>query len=219
MFIGHLAVGFASQRVAPRASLGLLLAAPLLPDLLWPIFLFTGWEQVRIDPGNTAFTPLDFVSYPYSHSLAADAVWAALLALAYWWYRRDRTGAVVLAAGVLSHWICDAVTHRPDMPLYPGGPVVGLGLWNSVAGTILVEAVLFTLGVWLYATATSARDRVGRYAFWGLVALLLLMYAAAAQGQPPPSVTALAAVGLGAWLFPLWGWWLDHHRAVVTVRS
>ena len=214
MFIGHFAVGFASKRVAPRASLGLLLLAPLLPDLLWPIFLFTGWEQVRIDPGNTAFTPLDFVSYPYSHSLAADAVWAALLALACWWYTRDRAGSVVLAAGVLSHWICDAVTHRPDMPLYPGGPVVGLGLWNSVAGTILVEAVLFALGVWVYATTTSARDRVGRYAFWGLAALLSLLYAGAAHGQPPPSVTALAAVGLGAWLFPLWGWWLDRRREV-----
>ena len=111
------------------------------------------------------------------------------------------------------------MTHRPDMPLYPGGPVVGLGLWNSVAGTVIVEAVLFALGVWLYATATSARDRVGRYTFWGLVALLLLMYARAAQGQPPPSERALAAVGLGAWLFPLWGWWLDRHREVVTVRS
>ncbi len=64
MFIGHYAVGFAAKKVAPRASLVLLIAAPLLLDLLWPIFLLTGWEEVRIDPGNTVVTPLDFVSYP-----------------------------------------------------------------------------------------------------------------------------------------------------------
>jgi hypothetical protein len=48
------------------------MAAPVLLDLLWPIFLAAGWEQVRIDPGNSAVTPLDFVSYPISHSLVTD---------------------------------------------------------------------------------------------------------------------------------------------------
>jgi hypothetical protein len=76
MFVGHIAVGFASKRVVPKASLGALMAAPMALDLLWPLFLLTGWEQVRIDPGNTAFTPLDFVFYPYSHSLAMSVVWA-----------------------------------------------------------------------------------------------------------------------------------------------
>ena len=53
VFIGHFAVGFASKRAAPRASLGVLMAAPLFLDLLWPIFLIAGIESVRIDPGNT----------------------------------------------------------------------------------------------------------------------------------------------------------------------
>jgi hypothetical protein len=64
VFIGHLALGFAAKRVAPRVSLALLLGAAQLADILWPFFLALGLEQVRIDPGNTALTPLDFVSYP-----------------------------------------------------------------------------------------------------------------------------------------------------------
>src|SRR5512144_2254744 len=123
MFIGHMAVGFVSKRLAPRASSGVLMAAPMALDLLWPVFLLAGWEQVNIDPGNTAFTPLDFVSYPYSHSLVMSAVWGALFASLYWGITRYAAGAMVIGTGVVSHWILDFVTHRPDLPLYPGGTI------------------------------------------------------------------------------------------------
>jgi len=167
MFIGHFAVGFASKRVAPQASLGVLMAAPVALDLLWPIFLTFGWETVRIDPGNTAFTPLDFVSYPYSHSLLMAGLWGAIFGATYWAFTRYSTGAVVVGIGVLSHWILDAITHRPDMPLLPGNATrVGLGLWNSVPATLVVESLMFAAAVWLYASATRSRDRVGRYSFW-----------------------------------------------------
>ena len=79
MFLGHFAVGFASKRLAPRVSLGVLMADLTLLDLLWPVFLAAGWEQVRIDPGNAAVTPLDFVSYPMSHSLLTACGWGVLL--------------------------------------------------------------------------------------------------------------------------------------------
>ena len=75
MFIGHFALGFAAKRATPRVSLAVLCAATQIADLLWPVFLAIGVEQVRIDPGNTAVTPLDFVSYPYSHSLLLLIVW------------------------------------------------------------------------------------------------------------------------------------------------
>ncbi len=96
MFLGHYAVGFAAKRFAPRSSLGALLAAPLLLDLLWPIFLLLGWEQVRIVPGITAFTPLDFVSYPYTHSLAMAAIWATLYAVIYYLVARSRAAAALI---------------------------------------------------------------------------------------------------------------------------
>jgi membrane-bound metal-dependent hydrolase YbcI (DUF457 family) len=217
MFIGHVAVGFASKRVAPRASLGVLMAAPMALDLLWPLFLLAGWEQVRIDPGNTAFTPLDFVSYPYSHSLAMSAVWGVLFALLYWGITRYATGAVAIGFGVVSHWILDFVTHRPDLPLYPGGTTrVGWGLWNSVPGTIAVESAMFTAGVWMYLLTTRARDRAGSYGLWTFVAFAVLGYAANAFSAPPPSAGFLARFSLGIWLIPLWAWWFDRHRSVTS---
>ena len=54
MFIGHTAVGFASKRLAPRTSLGWLMAAPMLLDFLWPLFLLAGVERVQIRRGVTA---------------------------------------------------------------------------------------------------------------------------------------------------------------------
>jgi len=69
MFIGHFGVGFAAKKTIPKTSLGTLLLASQFVDLLWPFFLIFGIEVVAIDPGNTAFTPLDFIYYPFSHSL------------------------------------------------------------------------------------------------------------------------------------------------------
>ena len=212
MFIGHLAVGFVSKRVAPKASLGVLMAAPMALDLLWPLFLLAGWEQVRIDPGNTAFTPLDFVSYPYSHPLLMLGVWGALFAWVFRAPSRPRR-ALLLAALVVSHWVLDFVTHRPDMPLYPGGPKVGLGLWQSVPATVAIEAAMFAAGVWVYASCTRAHDRVGRWGFVGLTALFALAYVGNLTSPPPPSVNALIVVAIiGASVTMVLSWWVDRHR-------
>jgi membrane-bound metal-dependent hydrolase YbcI (DUF457 family) len=208
MFLGHFAVGLASKRAAPQASLGVLLAAAQWLDLIWPVFVLAGWERVRIAPGDTAFTPLEFVSYPISHSLLTVLAWSAALAAVYWTCTRYRAGAVVVFAGVLSHWVLDLVTHRPNLPLYPGGPRVGLGLWNSVAGTVAVESLMFAAGVGLY----TGRRRGG---FWALVAVLAVLYAGAAAGPPPPSGQVVALTGLAACIFPVWAWWIDRGRAAV----
>lgn len=214
MFIGHFALGFAAKRWAPRVSLAVLFGAAQLADLLWPVFLAIGIEQVRIDPGNTASTPLDFVSYPYSHSLAALLFWGALLG---WIWRRTRPSprvCVMIAALVVSHWLLDFLTHRPDMPFYPGGPKVGLGLWNYVMLEKTIEIIMFAAGIAIYVRATSARDRVGR---WGLVALAAFLFVGfLASGEPPPSVTALwiAALVLGV-MIVMWASWVDRHRRAV----
>src|SRR6516164_2999844 len=81
MFVGHFALGFAAKRAVPRVSLGLLFAAAQFADVLWPVLVGAGLEHVVIDPGNTAFTPLDFVSYPYSHSLLLLIVWGVAFGL------------------------------------------------------------------------------------------------------------------------------------------
>jgi len=221
MFIGHAAAGFASKRLAPRASLAWLLAAPWLLDLLWPVFLLTGVERVRIDPGNTAVTPLDFVSYPWSHSLVMALVWSALFGAAYRRLTRDSRGAWIVGALVASHWVLDLVVHRADLPLVPGLPLkVGLGLWNSVVGTLAVEGGLFTLGLAIYLWATRARDLQGTIGLWALVVFLLGMYAANLGGPPPPNSSAIAWVTLafGALLVP-WAMWIERHRVGRSPRE
>jgi hypothetical protein len=213
MFLGHFATAYAAKRVAPRASLGTLFAAAELPDLVWPLLVAAGVEKATIAPGATAFTPLRFDSYPYSHSLVAVAAWGAAFGAVHFWRKRRAVDAVVLAALAVGHWILDFVTHRADMPLWPGGPRLGVGLWNSVAGTLVVELALFAAGLWLALAATRARDRLGRWGFAGLAAFLLLLYAANVTSPPPPSMQAVAGVGVvgGAVLVALAAW-IDRHR-------
>jgi hypothetical protein len=215
MFIGHFAVGFAGKKYAPRANLAVLLAAPLLLDILWPFFVLFGWERVRIDPGNTAFTPFDFVYYPWSHSLLLSMVWASAFAAVYFLLTRYRAGAVIIWFGVVSHWILDWISHGPDMPLYPGGPRFGLGLWNSIPATLVVELALFAGGLVLYGMTTHARDWIGRYAFIAYAMLLLLAYFSDRLGGPPPSSiegdVIWPAIIAEAVLLP-WAWWFDRHR-------
>jgi membrane-bound metal-dependent hydrolase YbcI (DUF457 family) len=216
MFIGHFALGFAAKRAAPRLSVAVLFAAAQLADLIWPILVALGIEQVRIEPGITAFTPLDFVSYPYSHSLLALAIWGVVFGGICAVVVRDRRVMIVIAALVVSHWVLDWVTHRPDMPLYPGSRTFGLGLWDSVPATVAVETAMFVTGVWIYARATRARDAVGRRAFAAFVGLMFATYGVS-MGPPPPSITALVVTAIaGAAVVIVWAWWFDRHRTPVT---
>jgi hypothetical protein len=105
------------------------------------------------------------------------------------------------------------------MPLYPGGPKFGLGLWNSVAGTLSVELAMFAIGVWLYVSATRARDRIGRYAFLAYIALLVASYLRDTfSSELPHSVKAeIAWPGLIAGIAMLiWAWWFDRHREPIA---
>lgn len=215
MLIGHFAAAFAAKRAAPGTSLGWLVAACQLPDLIWPVLLLAGIERARIEPGNTAFTPIAFEHYPWSHSLLLVALWGIGLALVYRLRGGPRREPVVLAALVVSHWLLDWITHRPDLPLVPGGgPRLGLGLWNSVAATLAVEGTLFAVGVWVYSRVTSPRDRTGRWAWVAFVGFLAAVHGANAISPPPQSMTAVAVVGLSMWLLVWWAAWVDRHRRV-----
>jgi hypothetical protein len=213
MFIGHFAVALAAKRLAPRTSLGALTLAAQLTDLVWPILLLAGLERVEVDPGNTLVTPLAFTHYPITHSLLAVLGWALLAAAVAYAWQRERRAALVIGALVLSHWVLDLVTHSPDLPLLPtDSPKVGLGLWNSLAGTLIVEGGLFLAGLWLYGLATRAKDGVGRWAFFAYAAVLTTSYIVNLTSPPPPSAAAIGAAGLALWLFPLWAHWFDRHR-------
>ena len=214
MFLGHFGLGFGAKRFAPAVSLGALFLAAQFVDLLWPTFLLLGVETVAIEPGITVVTPLDFVSYPISHSLLAAFIWGALFGAGYQVLRKYPRGAWALGGLVVSHWYLDWFMHRPDLPLLPGGSrLVGLGMWNSLPLTLVLELGFLALGLWSYLRATRAVDRVGTVALWSLVGFLLVVYAANLLGEPPPSVVALAWVGQAQWLLVAWGYWIDAHRA------
>ena len=213
MFLGHFAVAYGAKRLAPQMSLGTLFAAAQLPDLVWPWLLIAGVERATIVPGDTAFTPLRFDSYPVSHSLVTVATWGAGFGALHFWRRRRPLDAVLLALLAASHWLLDFVSHRADMPLWPGGPRLGLELWSSVPLTVLVELLLFAIGLGLALRASRAHDAVGRWGFLALAVFLLALYAANALGPPPPSIDAVAwTSALGGLLFVALAAWIDRHR-------
>jgi FtsH-binding integral membrane protein len=219
MFIGHLGLAFAAKRATPSTSLATLLFATSFVDVLWPAFVIFGWESFRIIPGITAVTPFEFVSYPYSHSLLMGIIWGFVFGGIYWLLRRSRNRAarnasIVLGVLVLSHWVLDLIVHIPDLPLYPGDSIrLGLGLWNSTVWTILLESVIFFLGVWIYFSSTRPLDRSGRYGIWALLVILVVSYVGNIFGPPPPSVDAVTYVSfIGTAIMLLLAWWADHHR-------
>lgn len=220
MFIGHFGVGFAAKKVAKKTSLGTLFFASQFIDLLWPFFILFGIEKVAIDPGNTAFTPLDFIYYPFSHSLIGVLFWAVLFGGVYFVIKKDLKTSLLLGALVLSHWILDLVTHRPDLPLFIGGDslLVGLGLWNSVIGTIIIESLIFISGIYLYSVVTKAKNKVGFYSLWSLVIFFVIVYISNILSPPPESSEAIGYVGLAQWLLIAWAYWIDRNRIVEMVE-
>src|SRR3989442_8482240 len=193
VFVGHFAVGFAAKQAAPKVSLGKLILAAALSDVLWILFFATGIEQVVIQPGIMVANSLNLVYVPFSHSLLMNAVWGALFGGVYFLWRRDPRGAWILFAAVLSHWLLDFVSHRPDMPLAPGIDMrFGLGLWNSRPATVLVEGALWFGAIILYTRRTWPRSHLGAFAFWTMIVLLTLLWIISLRGDPPPSLKSLA---------------------------
>ena len=217
MFIGHNALAFAAKRAAPRTSLGVLMAAAIFVDLLWPIFLIFGVEHVAIFHGATRMTPLIFYDYPWTHSLLMGIAWAILFAMVYWGVSRYGRGAIVVGLLVISHWVLDLIVHVPDLPLVPGsGPKLGLGLWNYPLVTIGIESFLLAVGILTYRDVTKPRDRVGSIAYWALVVTLVGIYIASIGGPAPPNLRVLEYMGLSGWLIPFWAGWFDRHREVTV---
>jgi hypothetical protein len=213
MFIGHFAVAFAAKPAVPRTSLATLIVAAQLLDLLWPVLVLLGIETVGIEPGPNPFLQLRFVQYPWTHSLLMAIVLGVAFAAAYRAKTGYTRGAAVICALVVSHWVLDWITHRPDLQLAPGLETrVGLGLWRSPAATIAVEAAMLAAGVALYARSWSARDGAGTWGCWGFVAFLIVAYAAGLLGGAPPSAAAVAGSALIGWVLIPWIAWFDRHR-------
>ena len=195
MFIGHYGLAFGVKKAAPQISLLTLFVAVEFVDILWPFLLLFNVEQVKVTPGITVVTPFDFVHYPYTHSLLMGIVWGLLTALVYWFFKKDMKSAVIVGLAVLSHWFLDLVVHIADLPLTPFTDVkVGMGLWNSLEGTLILELIIFAIGAYLYYRNTKATNNKGKWGFWLLIAFFLLTDFYNMFGPPPENSIPLLFV-------------------------
>jgi hypothetical protein len=220
MFLGHFGVALALKRAEPKVSLGTLFVAAQLVDLLWGVFLLTGWERVRIDPGFTPVTPLQFIEYPITHSLVGAVAWALVGAAAYYsWPTRDTNrhwqASAIVGAAVFSHFWLDVLVHVPDLTIAgEGTPALGLGLWRSVSATIAAELLVLGAGIAVYVVWRSRRHRVRPGRLTGLVVVLVALYLASLFGPPPPNTTTIAVADIvGLLLLAVFAAWVDRRTA------
>lgn len=219
MFLSHYAAGLAAKKLVPKVSLGILLLAAVGLDLLWSLFLILGWESVRIIPGLTRVMPIDFTNYSLSHSLVMALAWAILFGLISLIITKNEKISLVLAGLVVSNWLLNLLFHHADMYLLPADDPGsmrwdtrwGLGLWNSMVGTILVEGILFATGIWVYLKSTKATNGMGQWGFWALCVILTAFFVGVFV-LVPKNVVWVALAGQIQLLFVAWGFWLDDHR-------
>jgi hypothetical protein len=221
VLVGHFAAGLVAKRVEPTLSLGTLVLAAMLTDLLWPVFTFVGLERVNFGHGRGAGNYFEAANIAFSHSLLTGTVWAGLIATVCRWLLGTPRGTWVLIALVLSHWVLDVVSHRPDMPLAPAMAArLGLGLWTSVPATLLVEGGLWVAAIAMYARATQPRTRAGGFGLWIVIPLLTLIWYNNIAGPAPPNPESAPVASLVLFsLVILWAYWIDRLRPPFPQRS
>jgi len=157
VYIGHVGAALAARRV--RASVGLL---PLLIATYAPDWVDTGMCVVG------AYDPRSMLS----HSVPA----VLLLALGgFTWYAlvsRDWAGALIIAAVIISHMLLDWITGTK--PTWPGGPMIGLQLYDHPIADFVTEALVILIGALLYARTPPPRLRSWTHVSIMFGALLVL---------------------------------------------
>jgi hypothetical protein len=184
MFVGHYAIALAAKRLEPKTSLGWTFLAVQFLDILWAPAILLGIEHARLLPGFIPASPLVLYDMPWTHGL--------LMAVGWSWLVFRLSKSLVLGGCVFSHWVLDYIAHVHDLPLFRGGPEVGLGLWRYRHATFLTETALLLIGLVVYLQATRPRKRAGDYAVPAFVVFLIALGALNLYGPPPTSVQMVA---------------------------
>jgi hypothetical protein len=220
MNIGHYGVSLALKKADKNINLGLLFFGVQFVDILWAVLVLLGIERAVIAPGITAANPIDYVYYPFSHSLIASILWAGVMYVVFRLLpaksgSQKAKVALVMAVAVLSHFFLDLLIHRPDLPLALGdSPKFGLGLWNFVLISYVVEGLIFFAGLWLYMKATKGESFAGKYGMLIFGAFLFLTNLMNLFGAPPPNAQTLAIFSLSTYLLTIGiAFWLDRKRS------
>jgi hypothetical protein len=220
MFVGHYAVALIAKRAEPRINLGTLVLAAMFADIAWCVFMILGLEQVQFKSGMGAGKYFSATNIALSHSLLMDVLWATFIASAYLLRRRYRRGALVIFLVVLSHWLLDFVSHRPDLPIAPGlHRYLGLGLWNSIPATLLVEGGFWLCAVVLYGRCTRSKSLTATFVFWVGIGFLTLMWISNIAGPPPPNPKTAPLASLIVFSLTLaWAYWVNRLRVAAPAR-
>ena len=201
MFAGHVGVALAIGAAERRVNVGVFVAAALLLDLVLWLLVLVGVEAVAL-PADFATTHQPEFVFPYSHGLLASVLWSAIAGAVALVACSDRSTprwrvAALVAAAVFSHWLLDALVHRPELPLAgAASPRVGLSLWDHMAAALGIEALIVAAGLGLFLTGGGLSRRKS-VALAALTFVILTLTAAGMTIAPaPPSALAMAASSL-----------------------
>ncbi|MGA0599559.1 hypothetical protein ACO2Q3_02525 [Caulobacter sp. KR2-114] len=211
MFVGHYAAALAAKAAEPRAPLWAYVGACQLLDIGWSGLVIGGVEKLRIDPSLPG-SGLDLYDMPFTHSLPGSlAISLAAALAARWAMRLPWRAAALIGLVVFSHWLLDLLVHRPDLELFPGGPKVGLGLWNLPGPELALEMGLVAIaaGAWTFQRRAQGRSLWPALGFLSaLVVLQVVDEMGGGGGQP----TGMALTALAAYLVATALAWLTERR-------
>ena len=162
MYVGHIGIALGVKGWKRSIPLSALVIAAQGPD----------W----IDTVASAFHIRSDHAAMWSHSLPSAFVVALVVGVMAFVGWRSFATASTLFATYLSHLPADYITGRK--PLVPGGPLLGLGLYDRPRWDFAVELIVILVG-WLLWRTSLHRERRNRPAAWMLLAGLIAIQAAA----------------------------------------
>ncbi|HXT16250.1 MAG TPA: hypothetical protein VN706_11510 [Gemmatimonadaceae bacterium] len=130
MYAGHAALATLAKGRRPRIPIALLVPIAFAPDWI-------EWIADALGHHNRMI----------SHSLVSVAIGATTVGVLYWIFTHSAADAFGVWLTYASHWPADFITGIK--PTWPGGPMVGLMLYDHPMGDVVVESVLIVL-CWLY---------------------------------------------------------------------
>jgi hypothetical protein len=142
MYIGHVGVALGAMRVRRSIALLLLLLATYTPD----------WVDTGLCVAGI-YNPQGMLS----HSIPAVLLFMLVGFTAYAAETRDWTGGLVIAAVIMSHMLLDWITGYK--PTWPGGPMIGLRLYDHPIADFVVEGIVIAAGALLYGRTLPPRRR------------------------------------------------------------
>ncbi len=209
MFVGHYAAALAAKAAQPKAPFWTYVLGAQLVDVAWVGLVLAGVERMSLNP-HLPGSSLVLTHIPYTHSLPAVTLWALAAGLAaHFLLKLPRAAALAVGLVVLSHWGLDYLVHREDLPLWLGGPKVGLGWWNAPVPEQALEMGLLALA----ASAWGWRRGLQGHGGWSAPLFLLLLVSLQLVSilvPPTGSASQMVIASLSAYLLAtLFAWLMD----------